>query len=316
MDKALKRFLIYLDTERGASPHTMRNYGSEIAEFMAYAQESGIDRWDAVHKVLIRSWLASLHHAGYHPASVARRLYELRSFFRFLMREDVVSENPATQVRAPKLPQTLPEYLTVEQMFELLAAPDISKPAGMRDAAILEVLYGGGLRRSELLALEVSSVDLEEGRLLVWGKGAKERIALLGQPAILALRRYLEVGRPQLLDKLSVPSLRPSSILFLNQRGRPISSPKTISDILDKYTRQVDLPRRVTPHTLRHSFATHLLEGGADLRSVQALLGHENLQTTTLYTHVTLGHLRDVVSKAHPHARSGIPDATTAETTD
>jgi integrase/recombinase XerC len=193
-------------------------------------------------------------------------------------------------------------------MFELLAAPDLSKPLGMRDAAILEVLYGGGLRRSEVMALKVSSVDLEEGQLLVWGKGSKERVALLGNPAILALRRYLAVGRPQLLAKPSVVSQKPSNILFLNRQGRPISSPKTISDILDKYTRQVELPRRVTPHTLRHSFATHLLEGGADLRSVQALLGHENLQTTTLYTQVTLGHLRGVVSNAHPRARSEVQD--------
>ena len=302
MEQALKRFLIYLETERGASPYTIRNYGGEIVEFMTFAQERDIERWDAVQKALIRSWLASLHHAGYHPASVARRLYELRSFFRFLIREDVLSENPAQQVRAPKLPRTLPEYLTVEQMFELLSAPDISKPLGMRDAAILEVLYGGGLRRSEVLALEVSSVDLEEGQLRVWGKGSKERVALLGRSAILALRRYLEAGRPQLLAKQSSSPLRPPSRLFLNRRGEPISSPKTISNILNKYTRQVDLPRRVTPHTLRHSFATHLLEGGADLRSVQILLGHENLQTTTLYTQVTLGHLRDVVSDAHPRA--------------
>ena len=308
MEKALKRFLIYLDAERGASTYTLRNYGSEIAEFMAFAQERDVESWDEVQKVLIRSWLASLHHADYHPASVARRLYELRSFFRFLMREDVLSENPALQVRAPKLPRTLPEYLTVEQMFELMAAPDVSRPLGMRDAAILEVLYGGGLRRSEVLVLEVGNVDLDEGQLRVWGKGARERIALLGQPAILALRRYLRDGRPQLLAKPSAVSRNPSSILFLNRLGRPISSPKTISDILGKYTRQVELPRQVTPHTLRHSFATHLLEGGADLRSVQALLGHENLQTTTLYTQVTLGHLRGVVSKAHPRARSKTED--------
>ena len=306
MEQALKRFLIYLETERGASPYTLRNYGSEIAEFMAFAQEKGVERWDAVQKVLIRSWLASLHHAGYHPASVARRLYELRSFFRFLIREDILSENPALQVRAPKLPRTLPEYLTIEQMFELLSAPDVSKPLGMRDAAMLEVLYGAGLRRSELLALEMDSVNFEESQLRVWGKGSKERMALLGQPAILALRRYLENGRPQLLAKQSGSSLRPPSRLFLNRRGEPIRSPKTVSNILNKYTRQVDLPRRVTPHTLRHSFATHLLEGGADLRSVQALLGHENLQTTTLYTQVTLGHLRDVVSDAHPRAQSDV----------
>ncbi len=258
---------------------------------------------------LVRSWLASLHRAGYHPASIARRLYELRSCFRFLLRERLVSDNPAARVQPPKQPRTLPDYLTVEQVIELLSAPDTSTPLGMRDAAILEALYSAGLRRSELMGLKVRDVNLREKQIRVWGKGKKERIALIGEPAKRALARYLEQGRPQLLARNPRAQDHPPEALFLNHRGGPLSSPRAISAILNKYLKQVDLPRRVTPHTLRHSFATHLLEGGADLRTVQELLGHENLQTTTIYTQVTLRRLRETIDKAHPHARKETLDA-------
>ncbi len=303
MQQALDRFLTYLQVERGASPYTLRNYGREIGEFIAFAQERGVETWAEVDKALVRSWLASLHRAGYHPASIARRLYELRSCFRFLMREGLVEDNPAAQIQPPKQPRTLPDYLTVEQVIELLSAPDVTQPLGMRDAAILEVLYSAGLRRGELMGLRVQDVDLKEKRIRVWGKGKKERIALIGEPAKRALARYLDHGRPQLLAKNPHAATNPPDALFLNHRGGPLSSPRAISAILNKYLKQVNLPKRVTPHTLRHSFATHLLEGGADLRTVQELLGHENLQTTTIYTQVTLRHLRDVVRRAHPHAR-------------
>lgn len=302
MQTSLERFLLYLEAERGASPYTLRNYGSEIREFIAFAAENGVQRWADVDVTLVRAWSAHLNRAGYKASSVARRLYELRSCFRYLMREGIVSENVAAAVRPPQIPHTLPEYLTVAQVFDLLSAPDITKPLGMRDVAILEMLYSGGLRRSEVLALRVEDVDLKEKQLKVWGKGSKQRIALLGNPAIIALKRYLTMARPILLQRARKKISRPTTALFLNRFGRPITSPKTISNILDKYLSQVQFPRRVTPHTLRHSFATHLLEGGADLRAVQELLGHENLQTTTLYTRVNLRHLRGVVNHAHPHA--------------
>ncbi|NOX61506.1 MAG: tyrosine recombinase XerC [Chloroflexi bacterium] len=302
MQPYLQRFLDYLAYERGASPYTLRNYGHEIGEFMAFAQARGVRTWEEVDARLVRSWLAELHHAGYHPASIARRLYELRSCFRYFQREQWVDDNPAALVRTPKLPQRLPHYLSVEQVFDLLAAPDISTPLGQRDAAILEVLYSGGLRRGEVLALRIQDVNLPEARLRVRGKGGKMRMALIGRPAVLALSRYLESGRPELLAKNSA-STQPEA-LFLNHRGRPIASAKTINNILDKYLREVDLPRGVTPHVLRHSFATHMLEGGADLRTVQELLGHARLQTTTLYTHVMLHHLRDVVNQSHPAAQN------------
>ena len=302
MEAGLNRFLLYLQAERDASPYTLRNYGNEIQEFMAFAAERGVQQWDQVDVALIRAWMASLHRAGYHPASIARRLYELRSCFRFLVREEVVEENPAALVNPPKQPRTLPDYLSMAQVLELLEAPDISTPLGMRDAAILETLYSAGLRRSEIMGLRLRDVDLESKQLRVWGKGRKERIALIGEPARRALQRYLRHGRPALLAKNPAAAQNPPDILFLNHRGGPLSSPRAISAILNKYVKQIGLNQRVTPHTLRHSFATHLLEGGADLRTVQELLGHASLQTTTIYTQVTLGRLRQVVDRAHPHS--------------
>ncbi|MCO6452566.1 MAG: tyrosine recombinase XerC [Caldilineales bacterium] len=299
----MDRFLIYLEAERGASPYTLRNYGGEIGEFIVFANSRDVFDWLAVRPQLIRSWLADLHRQGYHPASVARRLYELRSCFRFLQREGIVADNPALFVHTPKQPQTLPDFLNIEQIFELLSLPDPATPLGQRDAAILEVLYSGGIRRSELLALKVDDLNLVEGEVKVFGKGSKERIVLIGKPAVTALRRYVEDGRPRLLAADANPPRRPPVQLFLNRFGKPITSPKTVSNILDKYVESAGISQRVTPHTLRHSFATHMLEGGADLRIVQELLGHASLQTTTLYTHVTTGHLRNVVNRAHPGAR-------------
>ncbi|MBX7233381.1 MAG: tyrosine recombinase XerC [Caldilineales bacterium] len=301
MEPDLTRFLLYLDLERGASPYTLRNYGAEIGAFIGFARRRGVERWDGVQAGLIRSWLAELHRQGIEAASVGRRLYELRSCFRFLMREGVVEQNPALAIHIPSAPHRLPEYLTIEQIIELLSGPDVGEPLGQRDAAILEVLYGAGVRRGELLAIEVRDLTLERGEILVHGKGGKERIALIGKPGVLALRRYLDDGREQLLAKATEGGRKPAA-LFLNRFGRAISEPKTISDLLDKYVQMADLPRQVTPHTLRHSFATHLLEGGADLRAVQELLGHENVQTTTIYTRVTVGRLRQVVNSAHPRA--------------
>lgn len=301
MEESLRRFLIYLEVERGASPYTLRNYGNEIQEFILFAAQNNITRWSDVSDALIRSWLATYHYADYNPASIARRLYELRSCFRFLLREKIVDDNPATRIHPPKQAQTLPKYLTVEQVIDLLTAPDVSKPLGMRDAAILETLYSAGLRRSEIMGLRLKDLRLREKRLRVWGKGKKERIAFIGDPARLALERYLQHGRPQLLAKNAQAAQKMPDALFLNRWGRPLSSPRAISAILNKYLKTLDFPLRVTPHTLRHSFATHLLEGGADLRTVQELLGHENLQTTTIYTQVTLTHLRGVIDAAHPH---------------
>ncbi len=199
MQEYLDRYIKYLIAERNASPHTLANYRREIAEFMAFAQEKGIESWQQVTPALLRQWLAALHGQGYVKASVARRVSEVRAFYTYLHSRDLVEANPVNAISSPKLPQRLPRPLSTEEVEALLAAPDLSTPQGQRDRAMLELLYAGGLRVSELLALDVGSLDLTQAEVRVLGKGAKERIVLIGKPAVAALREYLGDGREQLL---------------------------------------------------------------------------------------------------------------------
>lgn len=314
MQTDLDRYIAHLIAERNASPHTVSNYRREIGQFMAFAQERGVHAWADVTAALLRRWLAELHQQGYAKASVARRVSELRSFYAWLKRREMVPSNPVNEISAPKLPQRLPRPLTRDDVEALLAAPDASTPQGQRDKAMLELLYAGGLRVSELLALDVADVDLAQARVHVTGKGAKERLALIGVPAVAALKTYLADGRPQLLAhaersggrvdaKGKWLSRRPSA-LFLNRFGQRLSV-SMFTRTLGDYAAAAGIAMRVTPHMLRHSFATHLLDGGADLRSVQELLGHEQAATTQIYTHVSQKQLRDTVLRAHPRAGKG-----------
>jgi len=249
-----------------------------------------------VDRLVLRRYLGWLNSQRYVKASIARRLSELRSFGRFLQREDIVEANPFRTVVSPKLPKRLPKAISVTETVALLSAPDITTPRGIRDRAILEVLYSGGLRVSELTGLNLSGFDPNRKELLVWGKGAKERIALLGQPAVSALRTYIETGRPHLVGNTATDAL------FLNRFGGRITT-RSVMNLLKKYSRKAGLEKRVTPHTLRHTFATHLLDGGADLRSVQELLGHALLTTTQVYTHISQNRAREVYLRSHPLAR-------------
>ncbi len=314
MQDALDAYIKYLTAERNASPHTVANYRREISQFMAFAQAKGVTAWEQVTPALLRSWLAALHTEGYVKGSVVRRVSELRSFYHFLKRQEQVQVNPVEAISAPKLPQRLPRPLSREEVDALLAAPDPGTPQGQRDRAMLELLYAGGLRVSELLGLDIGNVDLAQAQVRVTGKGAKERIALMGQPAVAALRTYIEEGRPQLLAEAARyggrtgkdgawVSLRPSA-LFLNRFGQRLSI-SMFTRTLGAYAKAAGITHRVTPHMLRHSFATHLLDGGADLRSVQELLGHERASTTQIYTQVSQSQLRDTVLHAHPRARKG-----------
>jgi tyrosine recombinase XerC len=312
MREALDHYIRYLDAERNASPYTISNYRREIAQFMAFALERGVAAWEQVTPALLRQWLAWLHGQGYVKASVARRVSELRAFYAYLGRMGRIGSNPVSAISAPKLPQRLPRPLSVEEVRELLAVPDTSMPQGQRDRAMLEVLYGGGLRVSELLALDVASADLVQGEVRVLGKGAKERVVLIGKPAIEALRTYLADGREQLLrggrdlpvgaGGRGIAPARRSRPMFLNRFGTRLSV-SMFTRALSAYAVAAGIEHPVTPHMLRHSFATHLLDGGADLRSVQELLGHENLGTTQIYTQVSQSHLRDTVQASHPRAR-------------
>lgn len=312
MQTDLDRYVKHLTAERNASPHTVGNYRREIAQFMAFAQAQGVKAWADVTPALLRQWLAALHTQRYATASVVRRVSEVRAFYAYLKALDLVETNPVSSISAPKLPQRLPRPLSRDEIDVLLAAPDLVTPQGQRDKAMLELLYAGGLRVSELLALDVADLDLGQGQVRVTGKGAKERVALIGQAAVAALQAYLNGGRIELLAHAAQTggrsdatgkwlSRRPTA-LFLNRFGQRLSVSmftRTLSD----YAAAAGIERRVTPHMLRHSFATHLLDGGADLRSVQELLGHEKASTTQIYTYVSQAQLTETVMKAHPRAR-------------
>ena len=294
----LDRFVTYLVAERDASPYTVKNYSHEIGEFIAFAREQGVTQLEQIDRNLLRLYLTWLAAEKKARGSIARRLSELRSFGKFLVRQGVLKANVFDSVSAPSQGKRLPEYLEHDQATALVTAPDTSTPAGLRDRAILEVMYAAGLRVSELVGLNVDNLDLARGQARVWGKGGKERVALFGQPAARALKTYLRDGRPQLLTGKS------SQALFVNQRGGGRLTTRAIGMILEKYAKRADVPGRVHPHLLRHTFATHLLDGGADLRVVQELLGHADLATTQIYTHVTQARARDVYRKAHPRAKT------------
>lgn len=295
MNEHLVRFVTYLVAEKNASPYTVRNYRREIEEFAGFARSQGVTAWEAVDPHLLRRWLAWLAGQGLARASIARRVSELRSFYRYLQREGVVESNPLVGLSSPRRPRRLPRYLNVQETVALLTAPDTSTPQGLRDRAILELLYGAGLRVGELAGLDIGHLDLGHGEVRVRGKGDKERVALIGEPARAALSRYLAAGRPPLATK------RSGQALFLNRFGGRLST-VSVTHIVHKYGKLAGIERRVTPHTLRHTFATHLLDGGADLRTVQELLGHASPVTTQIYTHVSQEQARKVYLRTHPRA--------------
>jgi len=298
METALNRYLVYLQAQRNASPYTVRNYGQEIAQFMDYLRDhEDVTDWGAVDRHMVRRYLAYLGEQSYVRASIARKLTEVRSFYKWMVNEGLVLENPLHGVSTPKVEKRLPVFLSVAEVKALLDAPDTSKPQGQRDRAIMELLYAAGVRVSELAALNLGHVDRTQREVRVYGKGRKERIVVLGEPAVRALTTYLNDGRLKLLK-----GDRAVSALFLNRSGGRLST-RSVQKILDKYTKMAGLDKEVTPHVLRHTFATHLLDGGADLRTVQELLGHEHLSTTQIYTHVTQTRAREVYEKAHPRAR-------------
>ncbi len=312
-DPALARFLRSL-AARDASAHTQRAYATAIGAYLGWLAARGTD-WRRPGRADLRSYLAVLgeDHAR---SSVAQRLAAIRSFHRWATRSDLAPGDPWGAIATPRLPRRLPRVLEVEQVTALLHAveSELDAPAGddpdrdalrtalaLRDRALVETAYAAGLRISELASAELGAMDLRRGEIRVLGKGRKERIGLLGRPARKALSDYLEDGRPVLLERATTVEAPPVQI-FLNHLGRPLGV-RGLRYRLDRLCRRAGLPLGVSPHTLRHSFATHLLDGGADLRVVQELLGHENLATTQIYTHVSPGRLQAAYREAHPRAR-------------
>ncbi|WP_334109468.1 tyrosine recombinase XerC [Thermodesulfitimonas autotrophica] len=299
----LDRFLIFLQTEKRASPRTVTEYQKDIFD--------GIDFFAAVLKVpdeeltpaaitpaLVRRYLAHLNERGLTRNSLLRKLAAWRSFFRFLVREGVVTGNPLAKIASPRRERRLPRVLFQAEAKRLVEAAVQTSPLRLRDRAILEVLYGAGLRVSELVGLDVGDLDLGGACLRVLGKGAKERLVPVGSHAVRALRAYLQRGRPLLLGQRTGAV---EHALFLNRSGRRLSA-RAVRNIIKTYAAQAGVEGRISPHTLRHSFATHLLDGGADLRVVQELLGHARLSTTQVYTHLSKEKVKRVYEKTHPRA--------------
>lgn len=302
MSTQIERFLDHLSVERGLSANTLSAYRRDLARYASYLASREVRDARAVDDAAVAGFIARLssstHHEGrpYRATSVVRALSSVRSFHRFLMREGWTDRDPSAGVVRPKLPRSLPRPLSVEDVQRLLASPPDETPAGLRDRAVLEMLYGAGLRVTELVGLDVDDLEMDEGSVRVLGKGSKERDVPLGRYARAALVAYLTRGRP------SLATARSRSALFLNQRGGRLSR-QGCAKILAAHVRNAGIGKRVTPHTLRHSFATHLLEGGADVRVVQELLGHASVATTQIYTLVTKEHLREVYFSTHPRAR-------------
>ena len=298
MNRKIARFLQYLHVERGASPHTIKSYREDLETFLDYFLDDDGHCPDpgSLTAVELRGYLSALHDADYAKTSIARKLASLRSFFRFGQREGWVNHNPAKALRNPRKAHKLPHFLDTTEIGILLAAPSSQAPSGLRDRAMLEVLYSAGLRVSELVGLNDGDIDFDQGLVRVRGKGRKERLAPLGSFALRALRRWFQSRQ------LSPQQPRgPESPVFVNKFGTRIST-RSMARMLEKYLRETGLDRRTSPHTLRHSFATHLLDRGADIRSVQELLGHKSLVTTQIYTHLSTSNLRAAYDRAHPRA--------------
>ncbi|HXX21412.1 MAG TPA: site-specific tyrosine recombinase XerD [Candidatus Acidoferrum sp.] len=294
MDAHIRTFLNALRVEKGLSENTLQAYRRDIEKFAAFARQRKLST-QHVQRGDIVDFLGTLYRKGLDSRSVARHLVTIRNFFRFALMEGYVDDDPAATIESPKFRQNLPEFLSVEEVDRLLRQPDTSAVVGIRDRAMIELMYSCGLRVSELCGLSVSDLQQEEGCLRCVGKGNKERLVPVGQQALEVVQKYLGEARPKLLGERSSP------YLFLGQTGRAMSR-IAFWKLLRSYGRKAGLRKELTPHMLRHSFATHLLDRGADLRSVQMMLGHSDISTTQIYTHVVEERLKQVYKAHHPRA--------------
>lgn len=288
MDRYIEKFINYLRIEKNYSENTVINYKIDLELFKTFIADKPLE---SIDHLSLRRFLALLKERNFSRTSIARKLATLRSFFRFLIREGYLKSNPISGLSTPKLEKKLPIFLTVADVTKLIESPDISDDLGLRDRAILEALYSTGIRVSELVGLNIESMDFIGGTVKVFGKGKKERLIPIGDEALRFIRDYLSARKVS----------NEAGPLFLNKSGGRLSA-RSIRRIIEKYIKNISSKEKISPHTLRHSFATHLLDRGADLRSVQELLGHVNLSTTQIYTHITTERLRDSYKKAHPRA--------------
>ncbi|MDP3791461.1 MAG: tyrosine recombinase XerC [Candidatus Omnitrophota bacterium] len=289
MQRFIDKFINYLKVEKNASEHTIKNYTIDLDSFADFLADKDIAQTD---HLALRRFLAEMRAKNYAKRTIARKLASLRSLFRFLYREGYIKSNPITSISSPKLDKKLPKFLDVDKITKVILKPDTSTLPGLRDRAILETLYSTGIRVSELVGLDSGDVDFISGVIKVFGKGSKERVVPIGDEALGSIRRYNDKKSKKDKDK---------DTIFLNNRGGRLTD-RSVRRMLDKYIHACSIEEKISPHSFRHSFATHLLDRGADLRSVQELLGHMNLSTTQIYTHVTMDRLKTVYDKAHPRA--------------
>ncbi|HEX6988100.1 MAG TPA: site-specific tyrosine recombinase XerD [Bacillota bacterium] len=292
----INEFIDYLDVERGLAGNTLESYGRDLRHYHEFL---GRDHRTAheVSRTTIVAYLLHLQKQGKAASTIARRLAALKAFYQYLLRERKIDHDPTENLESPKQKKRLPKVLSVQEVERLLEQPDGRTPAGLRDRAMLELLYATGIRVSELVSLDVDRVSLDGATVRCMGKGSRERVIPIGSVAVRALGDYLERGRSQLIRDRDPEE----AALFVNQHGRRLTR-QGFWKILKKYARQAGITKEITPHTLRHSFATHLLENGADLRAVQEMLGHADISTTQIYTHVTRHRLKDIYARAHPRA--------------
>ena len=291
----LEQFQDYLLFERGLSKRTLSAYQHDLENCIEFLARQGITDPSHVTPTVLRTWIFSLHEVGLAPSSIRRAQSAVRTFFRFLLAEGWLSVDPTERLESPKIRDRLPEFLTKEETQRLLDAPNPQKSLYWRDRSILELLYASGVRVSELVGLLISGLDLDDSFITVFGKGGKERIVPVGVPALLTLKRYLSELRPKL------DQAEGRGHVYLNARGRPLTR-ESVWKLVRDSGRRADINKNVSPHTLRHTFATHLLEGGADLAAVQELLGHVDISSTQIYTHVDREYLRQIHGKYHPRA--------------
>ena len=294
LEADIRTFISYLRVEKGLSDNTIQSYRRDMGKFSEFAGRRKLDT-PGIRRTDVVDFLAMLYRKGLDSRSVARHLVTIRHFFRFSLLEGFIKDDPAATIESPKFRQSLPSFLNVEEVNHLLAQPDLSSIAGLRDKAMIELMYSTGLRVSELVGIRVGDVQMEAGCLRCIGKGNKERLVPVGKKALGIVEEYLKQSRPELLGDGS------SAFMFINRKGRPMSR-IAFWKLLSEYGRKAGLRKALTPHMLRHSFATHLLDRGADLRSVQMMLGHSDISTTQIYTHVVEERLKQVYKAHHPRA--------------
>jgi integrase/recombinase XerC len=302
LEQAIKKFAIHMEVERNLTPNTRINYLIDIGQFREFlmknyasALDSGTDSLANIDHIMVRAFLGSLYREKRKKVTIARKVTALKTFFKYLLREGMVKNSPAEMIRSPQVEKYIPAFLSVDEMMALLKTEGTADAAAFRDRAILELFYSSGIRLSELVGLNVGDIDFSQGLMKVRGKGRKERIVPVGDPAIGALREYIDSRR-------EVPGTYRDGPVFVNKKGARIST-RTVARILNKMVIMSGLNKKVSPHVLRHTFATHMMEAGADLRAIQEFLGHESLSTTQKYTSVSVGRLLEVYDNAHPKAR-------------